>query len=469
LIDWKNLTAEAFESLCYDVLANSGFKNLEWMGRTGGDRGRDILGYKPQSITEIKEIQRRFLVQCKKYRPSVTDLNNVIAWADAHDPNVLMLMVSDTLTSDTHDWIDKMKPKKRYDIIVFEEKDFEDFFDRHGETFVKHFGKERLAPGKQIISLLLDGDDQALQTIVTKTSLSEEQVKATLRNLEDQKIVSHRVTETTESYHLMRDLTTLQSLTKEFLSDEPTRFQVLSSEYFQSLIASDLANNIESRFHLLLDATQKATLLKLLKISPSALNAVFFLPTTKYETAYAHLQELGLKGEDRERWNQSILTEFMSTLLEKTLADLREPEAKAVLSKNNIEGFDVGIKIMMANPRELVLGLASEIIVLLFKAGEPIKMGQFVSARDPEVYVRTGDILQQLQLFEQAIIQYDRAISELKENNKLAAAWNNKGVCHMALRRWHKAISCFEKALELDPEIEQPRENIKKCSLALQD
>ena len=469
MIDWKNLTPEGFESLCYDVLANSDFKNLEWIGRTGGDRGRDILGYKTQPIAGTKEIQHRFLVQCKKYRPSVVDLNNVIAWADAHDPNVLMIMVSDTLTADTHDWIDKIRPKKRYGIIVIEEKDFEDFFDKNRGIFVKYFGKERTTPRKLIISLLLDGGDYALQTILAKTSLSREEAGAILQDLQDDKIVSHQVSETTESYHLMRDLTTLESLTKEFLSDETTRFQFLSSEYFQSVIGPDLANHIESRFHLLLDANQKATMAKLLKLSPSALNAVFFLPTTKYETAYAHLEELGLKGEDRERWNQSILTEFMSTLLEKALADLREPEAKAVLSKNNIEGFDVGIKIMMANPRELVLGMASEITVLLLKAGGPIKMGQLVSATDPELYVRTGDILQQLQLFEQALIQYDRAISELKENRKLAAAWNNKGVCHMTLREWSKAISCFKKALELDPEIEQPRENIKKCSLAIRD
>ena len=41
MINWKNLTRIEFEELCYILLEQNSIKNLEWYGRSGGDRGRD--------------------------------------------------------------------------------------------------------------------------------------------------------------------------------------------------------------------------------------------------------------------------------------------------------------------------------------------------------------------------------------------------------------------------------------------
>ena len=471
MIAWNSLTDQEFESLCYDVLVREGYKNLRWMGRTGGDRARDIIAEKVMRIAENIERNLKCIAQCKKYLsrpPSPSDLESTFAWAEAHQPDILLIMVPNTLTPDTHDWLDMMQPQKRYHIFVYDEKNFEQFFDHNGDIYLKHFGKERVSPRRLIVSLLLGKADQTLQTMLTKTSLSREEAERTLKDLEDQRMVSWSRSQTATSYHLRRDFATFESLAKEFLVDETKRFEFLSSEYCQSLIGPELVDHIESRFHLTLNADQKAALPRLLRISPSALNAALVWPTAKYDTAYAHIRELGLKGEDLEKWNQSLLTEFMSTLLEKALADLRDPDVKTALAKNGVEGYDIGIKIKMANSKELVLGLGSEVVIMLLKAAGPVKAGQLVSATDPDLYVRTGDILLHLELFEQAIAEYDRAISEMKDKDKSAAAWNNKGVCYMALQRWRKAIPCFEKALEFNPSMDQPRENIEKCRRALE-
>lgn len=471
-IEWSKLTDDDFENLCYDVLVGEGYKNLEWLGRKGGDRGRDILATKLMKMTEAHEPMFNFLVQCKKYLarpPAPSDLQETLAWADAHNPSVLMIMVPNTLTADTRDWLDQIRPQKRYHILVYDEKNFDQFFDHNREVYLKHFGKERVFPRKLIVSSLLRSTDQTIQTISSDAQLSKDEVETILHDLEQQRIVSHEGSEEAALYHLERDLTTFANLAKEFLADETMRYGFISSEYCQSLVGPELVSHIESRYHLVLDADQRVALAKLLKISASALNTALFSPTDKYDTGYAHIEELGLRDDERDKWNQSLFTEFMSTLLEKAIADLRDPDVKTTLKQNEVEGYNIGIKIKMASSKGPVLDLGSEVTIMLLKAAGPIKAGQLVSATDPDLFMRTGDILLHLELLEQAMGEYDRAISGLKDAQKLAAAWNNKGVCLMALQRWNKAIPCFDKALEIHPTLNEARNNKQRCQAALRE
>jgi len=128
-IDWDSLENHEFEELCYYILRKKGFSDLVWNGRAGNDRGRDITCKRVESILG-KEITRDYVVQCKRYvarPPSPSDLNNDLAWAEAHKPDVLLIMVSNTLGSNTSDWLSSVKKSKPYLIDVFEEIDFKNF------------------------------------------------------------------------------------------------------------------------------------------------------------------------------------------------------------------------------------------------------------------------------------------------------------------------------------------------------
>ena len=49
-LDWDALTDQDFEGLCYDILNRSDLHNLEWFGRGGVDRGRDITCIRTEMI-----------------------------------------------------------------------------------------------------------------------------------------------------------------------------------------------------------------------------------------------------------------------------------------------------------------------------------------------------------------------------------------------------------------------------------
>jgi HEAT repeat protein/serine/threonine protein kinase len=56
-----------------------------------------------------------------------------------------------------------------------------------------------------------------------------------------------------------------------------------------------------------------------------------------------------------------------------------------------------------------------------------------------------------------------------KEKKRLeeysAVTWNQKGLSFLRSKRLEKAIESFEKAIEIDPDWEEPRENLKKCQM----
>jgi tetratricopeptide (TPR) repeat protein len=468
-IEWERLTDREFESLCCDVLDREGYKNLRWTGGTG-DRGRDIQATKYVKMTETHERMYDVIAECKKYLarpPAISDLQGTLGWADVHKPDLLMLMIANTLTPNTHEWLDKTGQDKPYDILVFDDKHFELFFDRHPDFYAKHFGGRRI-PRERIVRSLLDGKGKNLKSLSNQTELSEDLLGAILDKLVAESLISREESEGKDTcFSLKTGIAAFVQIAKLFLNGEG-KFEFLASNYSESMVNTHVADYVESRYHIVLSGDHKQGLIKLLGISPSALHTALFSPTDKYDTGFAHAEQVGLRDDARDRWNQLLLTEFMSSLLEKAVADLRDPDVKTALAKNDIEGYDIGIKIKMANPKELVLGLGSEVVIMLLKAAGPVKAGQLLSATDPDLYVRTGDILLHLELFEQAIAEYDRAISEMKDKDKLAAAWNNKGVCFMALQRWRKAIPCFEKALEFNSSVDQPRKNIEKCKRALE-
>jgi hypothetical protein len=463
-IEWAILTDRQFESLCYDVLSRSGYKNVEWFGRGGDDRGRDIKCDRTDEILLGKDTRITCIAQCKRHisqPPSVSDLVATIAWADAHNPNRLFIMVSNILSPNTNDWLDKIRPQKKYDIVVYDEKNFEAFFEGNPDLYVKHFAREFPFPRNSVIGSLLDMECKSTAQISKETGLPQDQVKSILDDLSSRKAVAEAEP---SCYHLESTMASFVELSHTLLFDEKRRVMLLTSQYSKAIIGRELMDYIQSRYHIKLDEDQKSSLSRLLGMSPSALNTALSAPTEIYDTGYAHVQDIGLKGEQLEKWNEMMIATFLSDLLPGTIADLRG--SSDALKENKVEGCNIDIGIKMANSEASLLDMRCETTTLLLPAKGPVKAGQLLVATDPDLFIQTGNILSNLKLLDRAISEYDRAISGIEDAKKLAQAWNNKGVCFWRLGK-PEAIGCFQRAQELDPSLIEARNNEEKCRVDL--
>lgn len=155
-------------------------------------------------------------------------------------------------------------------------------------------------------------------------------------------------------------------------------------------------------------------------------------------------------------------------LLEEALKDLRDPSAQKALELNAVEGYNIAVKIIMANRKMTVLNLESALTIMMLplEPGSTIKAGQLLAATSPDLFIRTADTLANLELFDQALREYDRAIGGLTDKKTLAGAWNDKGVCLMRLNRNDEAAKCFQEALHNDPSLDQARVNLGECTRA---
>jgi len=472
-IDWDILTNQDFEELCYEILDKEGFYNLKWLGRGGGDRGRDIICKKDQFLFDNIRIKKEFtyLVQCKKYvkrPPSPSDLEGTIAWANVHKPDFLVIMVSNILSSDTNDWVEKRDEDTKYNIIIIDEKDFERFFEVYEDVYTDFFESERSYYYRKIedikiniINLLLDKVMRNTSTISEILGMDYENVSVAIKELLDEEIISNNEDEDIQ-HSLKVDIDAFIKISKYLLSSD-FKFTYLLSQYAIDLINMDLVNYVNERFYLDLNAKEKNQLHVLLAISPSSLYDALFYNPQLYKTSYDHMKEIDLPQEIAEKWKKSIINNFFMNLIQKTYIDLQNPESSNILKEKGIRGMKIDIGLNMASKEHLIFGMDSESVIMLHKAAGPIKAGQLISATDPDLFIEQGTILMNLGMPELAINNFNKAIEQVKEKEKLKVAWNNKGVSLMRLKEWDDAIICFDKALELDPDLEEAKKNKKAC------
>jgi len=122
-VDWKEIRSRDFEEVCYHLLEILGFKNLEWLGHGGADKGRDIVASKMESPYPGFEIQRKWVIQCKRYiekKLSVTALKDSMTWCETHNPDCLLFITTNVLSANTRDWLNETKGKYPFDVFVWE-------------------------------------------------------------------------------------------------------------------------------------------------------------------------------------------------------------------------------------------------------------------------------------------------------------------------------------------------------------
>ncbi len=122
-IQFDKLTGQQFEELCFDLLMSYNFHSLTWR-QGGSDNGRDIEAKFTITNPLIGSYDEKWLIECKHYTKGVPvdKLNSKIGWADAENPQHLLIVVSSYPTNDARQWLEKIAPAKPYKIHLIESK-----------------------------------------------------------------------------------------------------------------------------------------------------------------------------------------------------------------------------------------------------------------------------------------------------------------------------------------------------------
>lgn len=175
-IDFFKLIPTEFERLCFEILLKYNYSQIIWR-QGGADNGRDIEGYF-EFTNPIETIKTKWFFECKHYTSSGVPpehLNSKIAWADAEQPEFLVLFISSYITTSARTWLDSIRKQKQYKIIVIEGEELksrlvlfpdlvERFFaaDRHEQLLLQiksHKLKYNIEPSYELIKEISNNID----------------------------------------------------------------------------------------------------------------------------------------------------------------------------------------------------------------------------------------------------------------------------------------------------------------------
>jgi hypothetical protein len=121
---WEKLTPTDFEELCYHILKANKYTDIQWHGKSGGDRGRDITAKKEESPLSSIKIITECVIQCKRYvkkPPTKRDIESFLTDAREHKPDKVLIIITNTITSNTRDWLDSVRQNYNFEIVLMEE------------------------------------------------------------------------------------------------------------------------------------------------------------------------------------------------------------------------------------------------------------------------------------------------------------------------------------------------------------
>lgn len=145
---FDNLTDVEFEEFCYDLLNEMGLQKVDWRKGTGkktssADSGRDIeCEYCRYDAMLQRNITEKWFVECKHYISGVPfdKLSGAFSWAEAENPDRLIIFVSNFLSNGCKDaiknYIRNNKPK--FKIEIWERPFIEKKASAYPHTLNKH-------------------------------------------------------------------------------------------------------------------------------------------------------------------------------------------------------------------------------------------------------------------------------------------------------------------------------------------
>ncbi len=146
-LSFEHLSDTEFEEFVFDLLGALKFVNVDWRKGTPkpsspSDRGRDIVAQQIKEDVDGSKHFETWFVDCKHYKTGVppTELQNLLAWADAERPDVVLFAVSGFLSNPSKDYLDAYKRNNRpaFKIKYWERPQFERLTRRKVTLLRKH-------------------------------------------------------------------------------------------------------------------------------------------------------------------------------------------------------------------------------------------------------------------------------------------------------------------------------------------
>ncbi|CAM4298003.1 MULTISPECIES: restriction endonuclease [Bacillus] len=149
MINWDKVDARHFEKFIFHVLGRKGFKNREWYGRGGGDRGRDVVANYYIELPFNLGYEQKWIFQCKRVKkmPQPSQIYNEIATAKQHDPDVWVLVTPHNPTTSVYDYLHNLEHNMGFKLIVFSLAELEEIIHEHRD--LKHVLTHGHLPGEE--------------------------------------------------------------------------------------------------------------------------------------------------------------------------------------------------------------------------------------------------------------------------------------------------------------------------------
>ncbi len=119
-LSFDHLSPTQFEELCYELLQECGFVNLDWRKGTGlsassADGGRDIECYRRQTEFDGTQFFEHWFVECKHHVKGVPPdkIQGALTWAFAGRPDKLCIIASGFLSNPTKEFLERFKVENK--------------------------------------------------------------------------------------------------------------------------------------------------------------------------------------------------------------------------------------------------------------------------------------------------------------------------------------------------------------------
>ncbi|WP_160678254.1 tetratricopeptide repeat protein [Clostridium sp. C8-1-8] len=222
---------------------------------------------------------------------------------------------------------------------------------------------------------------------------------------------------------------------------------------------------------------------KVLEIKSDDVGALYALGKccinlNKYEEAVKHLEKVDEIYQYRNDIN-IILTSAYNFYIEDILTKLKEDNLNQVLryrlaeayfkTSKTEESYDILKDLRQENCfTEDMYCLLCQVLIKLNNeelAYTTVCEGVDIYRDNYELNFLKADMLDRFGKYEEALDQYDRAISI---KNDSCAAYNNKAYVFNILRNYNEALKCADKAIELDPHMAHAYKNKAEALLGLE-
>ena len=149
MIDWETIEPKQFEFLCSLILEVNDFTQIQWFGKSGSDKGRDLVAKKyDEPITGHKRLAK-WVVQCKrliKSKLTKTDISEFLNSCKEHEPDNVLIIVTQTLSSNMKDWIESIKKEFKFSIFIWEEREISREIVKHKDYISKNYPQYSTLP-----------------------------------------------------------------------------------------------------------------------------------------------------------------------------------------------------------------------------------------------------------------------------------------------------------------------------------